>query len=442
MSSPIFSIPRTWRFPQAIGQQHFGADDFKAEASSFPCQQLHQPVQALGISGGVAVGEVVENGLSVVLNCQSERQECIVDIKRVLLKPCKIALQGDFFGFCFINLVKRFFEEIGHFQAGKVLEPCLNYQLFALVQVVSTAQEQVLVVHQSPSLFVGQAFSHLFTDMLQTSREQFEDMELVYHQVSVWQHLAHSLMVTRPHIGANNGDLFLHFGRQILQVVDDAGLLAVSQQVNNMMAVNVGKNATVLVQQVQLVNAQIKQLGFWKTRLNGIREFAEQNANQLFINAHFISNAGKGSAQGLRANVVDQALCHEMVFMHVRQGFKKGLATFAATIAFALNHDSHALVSDGNIQIQLGLDLMPVELVVSTVGTTRRRREALRLNVKVVFILVYHKDVIVGQPQKIQRHPSMLQIVESLFFLAWINTVKEGRRLLRAHSSDSTHFSE
>jgi len=72
---PVFAIAGTRCFPQTIGKEHFRSDDFKAEASAFPGQELHQTVQALGISGGIAVREVVEYCLSVVLDCHCQWQE-------------------------------------------------------------------------------------------------------------------------------------------------------------------------------------------------------------------------------------------------------------------------------------------------------------------------------------------------------------------------------
>src|SRR5436305_11887893 len=69
-SLPCFPISWTRYFPESIGQQDFSADRFKAVATSHTLGQLHPPIQTLGISGSVTVGEVVvKNGVSVVLNC-------------------------------------------------------------------------------------------------------------------------------------------------------------------------------------------------------------------------------------------------------------------------------------------------------------------------------------------------------------------------------------
>lgn len=71
----LFGIRWPVLLAKAIGQQDFCSDDFKAETSSFPCKELHKPVQTLGISGGGAVSEVVKNGVSIVLNSQGKRRK-------------------------------------------------------------------------------------------------------------------------------------------------------------------------------------------------------------------------------------------------------------------------------------------------------------------------------------------------------------------------------
>lgn len=430
-SLPRFVITRTRCFPQSIGEQHFGSDDFKAEASSFPGQKLHESVQTLGISGGVSIGEVVEDGITVVFNRQRERQEALVYIERDVLEPSKVTLQGNFFAWSFVDVVKRFLELVCGFQLRKVFEPCFNNQLLTFIQVMGTSQKQVAVVHQGPSLFVCQAFSYLPANVLQASREKFEDVELVYDQFCLWQYLAYSIAVARPHIGANDNDLLFHLGGQALQVTDNGCFLAVSKQVNNMVAVNISDDATILVQQVQLVNAQIELLGIWKTRLNGSRELAEQEADRPFCQSGIFSNAGEGSALRFRSNVVDQAQSHEMVLIHMGYRREEGAATSTTAVTLALNDDPNVFPSDRYVHIKLGLRFMPVELGVSAMGTARRRSDRLRLNVKIVFIFIYRNDAVVYQSQDIQRLFSLPEVLPHEFSSGREIPVTQERRLLR-----------
>ncbi len=63
-SLPHFVIAGARCFSQAVRQQHFGTDDFKAKAPSFAGQELHEAVQTFGVSGGHAVSKVVKNGVA------------------------------------------------------------------------------------------------------------------------------------------------------------------------------------------------------------------------------------------------------------------------------------------------------------------------------------------------------------------------------------------
>ena len=91
-----------------------------------------------------------------------------------------------------------------------------------------------------------------------------------------------------------------------------------------------------------------------------------------------LGNAGEGSMQRFGSNVVNQALCHEMVCVHVGQCLKEGSAASPTKVAFALDDNPNMLISDGNIHVQLRLDLMSVDLGMSTVSAARRRSDQLR----------------------------------------------------------------
>src|SRR5947209_5177193 len=184
-----------------IGQQYLCSDDFKTESTSFSGQNFYEAVQTFGVSSSVAVGEVVEDGIAIVLNGQCQRQKCFIDILGDALEPGNVALQGKFLCWSLIDVIERFFEAISSLQSGKVVEPCLNNQRLALIQVVGTSQEQVSVVHQGSPLSICQTFSHLSADVLQASREKFEDMELVYNQMGMRQYFAYSIVQMEDGVG-------------------------------------------------------------------------------------------------------------------------------------------------------------------------------------------------------------------------------------------------
>lgn len=439
---PFLVITRAVKFTQAIGEQHLCSDDLEAKASALPGQQLHESVQTFGISGGVAISKVIEYRLPIVLNCHCQRQKAIVVIRGDLFKPSKVALQGYLFGFCLIDLVKRFFEAVSDFQLWKVFEPCFNNELLAFIEVMSPTQKQVLIVHQASSGLIRQALAHSPADMFQATRKQLEDVEFVYHQVSMRQDLAYCIMVASPHISAYNDNLLFRLIRQSLQVTDNSSLLSVFEQIYDAMVVDIRDDTAILVEQVQLIDPQIKQIGIWKARLNISGELTKQGTDQLLINSYIIGNTSEGSAQCGLANVIDQALCHEMMLVHVGQALEEGLAASTTTIPFALNADPDPLVPDGYVHVRLRLYFVSVQLGVPTMSTTRWQNDTFCLNVKVVFILIYSNDAVVCQSKDIQEMRSLPDVLPHEFQSCREIPVTGERRLLRVSYSDSTHFSE
>jgi hypothetical protein len=294
---PRFSVTGTDGFSQAISQQDFSADGFKTVSASHTLSQLHQPVQALCVPGGVAVGEVVENGVPVVLNCQCKRQESFVDIKADVRQPCKVALQGSFFCLGLVDVVKRFFEMVGGFQTGKVFQPGFNDQGIMFIQIVGASQQQEPVMHQCSPLFVCKAFANFFTDSFQASREQLEDVKFVYNQSGMWQYLMHRIMVRSPHVCTDHGDVLLYGIGQASQITDNRCFGALSKQINDPVVLDISDHTAILMQQIQFVNAQVEQLGVWKAWLKVRREFAEESTNGTFSQTYFVSDAHKGSSQ-------------------------------------------------------------------------------------------------------------------------------------------------
>jgi len=382
---PSLSIAWPRCFPQAVGQQHFGADGFKTVSASHALRQLHQSVQAFSVPGGVSVGEVVENGVPVVLNGQRQRQEGFVDIKRNVCKPCKVALQGSCFCSGLVDVVKRFFEMVDGFQA---------------------------------------------------SREQLENMKLVYNQFGMWQNLMYRIMVASPHIRTHDGDMLFYGIGQVLQVPDNRGFGALSKQINDSVVGDIGDHTAVLMQQIQLVNPQVEQFGVWNVWLKGCGEFAKENTDRAFYQADFISDAHKGSSQCLLLDVGDQAIGHKMAFVHAWERLEEGTAASTTAIAVSLNRDPDALPSYWQVHEELRFFLMKVQLCVTAVGTLKWRSCKRHLEVKIVCIFIYYKNAKVIQAQEIQGHLSRKVLPKKFSFVVVFPVARE-RRLQRAYS---THF--
>ncbi len=437
---PSFPVARSRCFPQAVRQQYLGADCLKAISASHSLGQLHQTVQTFSVSSGVPVGEVVENGVPVVLYCQCEGHKSIKDFWGDLFEPGKVLLQGGFFCWGFVDAVKSFFEAIGGFQLGKVLQPGFKNQHLTFFQVVRASEQKEPIVHQGSALFVGQALSYLLADSFQTSRKQFQNMELVYNQLGIWQGFMCCIVVTGPHVSAHNGDALLCGGGQVVQIADNGCLGPISKQINNVMVMDIGDNTTVLMQQIQLVNAQVEQLVIWKARLNGSSELTEEGTDRAFHQASFISDAHKGSSQCFLLDVGDQAIGHEMAFVHGWHWLEEGTATSTTEKTIALNSDPNALSSNGQVHEQLRLSLVAMQLVMTAMGTLKRRGYQPHLEVKIMCMLIHDKNAKAIQPQEVQGHLSHCRILPKKFsFVVMFPVASEGR-LLRASCCYPTHF--
>jgi hypothetical protein len=439
---PLLVIGRTVNFSQSVRQQDFGANDLEAKASAFMGQNLHEAIQTLGVPGGYTVSEVSEDRISILFDGQDKGPEHISNIGGDLVQPGEIALTGFFFCLGLIDAVKSFLESVGSFQPGKVLEPSFKNERIMFVQGIRAFQQQESIMHQGSSLSICQVSSYLLANGFKTFVKQFQHMPFIGDQVDMRQNSMNSIVVSRPQIGTDDGDLFFHAVGQTLQIVDDRLLMAVTKQLDDLMMLNVSDDTSILVQQVQFIYAQVAYSRFWKTRLDTSSKFAKQKTNGSFCQPNFISDAGKRSAQSCLLNVTDQAVRHEVVFVHMGNWLKKGSMTGTTFIASTMNDDPDVLPSDRLVQVGLWFYLMPVQFRMAAMGTTRRRRDQLRLNVKVVFILIYRKDVVVGQSQDVQKALSPKKELPHKFSGSPEIPVASEGRLLRVSCFYSPHFYE
>jgi hypothetical protein len=437
---PCFSVAWPGCFPQSVCQQDFGANRFKAVSASHTLRQLHQSVQTFGIPGSIAVGEVGKDCVSVLFDSHGKRPEHISNIGGDLIEPCEIALEGFLLGGGFIDAIKGFLEPISGFQPGEVLQPGFKDQGFAFVQVVRASKQQEPVMHQGSALFVSQAFTDVFTNSFQAGRKQLQDMELVYNQFCMRQYLVCCIVITGPHIGSNDGDpLFCGIG-QVMQVTDNGWFVPISKQINDVAVVDISDHATILMQQVQFVNTQIEQLVVWKAGLDGSGELTEESADGTFYQAGFIGDADEGSSQCFLLNVGDQAIGHEMAFVHGWHWLKKGTAASTTKEPVALNGDPNALSSNGQIHEQLRFSLVAMQSVMSAMDALKRRSHQHHLEVKIMCLFIHHKNAKVRQAQEVQGHLSHCRILPKKFsFVVMFPVASEGR-LLRASCCYPTYF--
>lgn len=93
MSIPRISVCWAASSLQSTCLQDFGSQYIKAVATSGTLGQFDYSIETLSISCGVSMSEVVENGISIVLDGQREGQECINYVRCNLCKPGEVPLQ-------------------------------------------------------------------------------------------------------------------------------------------------------------------------------------------------------------------------------------------------------------------------------------------------------------------------------------------------------------
>lgn len=437
---PCFVIAWSRCFPQSVGQQHLCADGLKAVPTSHPLGQFHHTVETFGVSGSVPIGEVVEDGIAVVFDGQRKRQEGVGNIGGDLCKPGKVALQRIFLSRSFIDGVKVFFQAIGYLQLWEVPQPCLKNQGFAFIQIMRSPQQQEPIMHQGSPLFVGQALSYLLADGFQASREQFENVKLVYYQFGMWQDLMHRSVIRRPHVCANHRDALLYLIRQLAQVTEDRFFGAIPKQVNNGMVLDIDQDTAILTQQVQFINAQSKNACLWNTRLQVRCELVKERTNGRFSQTNFIGNTYKGSSECLVLNVRHQASRHGMTFVHVWKWLVERATTGTATIAAALNTNPNTLCTNGQVHKQLWSGFMTVQLGMLTVDTLKRRNYQFHLNMKIIVMFFSYKDAKISQAQEVQGQFSKCRVLPMTFSAVRVKVVAREGRLLQASYRDSTRY--
>ncbi len=246
------------------------------------------------------------------------------------------------------------------------------------------------------------------------------------------------IMVVRPHISTDNGDMFFCCIRQLLQIGNDGWFVPISKQINNLAVLYICDDTTILMQQVQFINPDacaLKGVG----DLQVLCGLLEDETHKLFINAYIVSNTGKCSPQRLLSNVQHQTFRHEMVFVHIVQWLEEGFVALTATIPSSVNQDTRSFSSDWNIHKQLLFHFMAIELFVVTVKTTSRNSHLLCADLVIMFMLIHCQNMSVRPTQYIRKPLSEGKVLPKIFFSLAVITVARERRLLQAHA---THFSD
>lgn len=246
-------------------------------------------------------------------------------------------------------------------------------------------EQQEPIMRHGPSLLIREALANVFADSFQASRKKFEHVKLVYDQFGMWQDLIDCIMVASPHIRTYNGNMLFCAIWQALQVVDDCWFMPISEQINDLMVLNIRDDAAVLVEQIQFINSDTCAVD--DADLCVFVSFLKDAANCSFIQSRIIGDAGESPSEGLLSNVENQAFGHHVVFVHVVKRFEKCFAAGSALIAPSDDVDGYAFPSNGNVHEQLGPGSVSIQQGAGAMRAARNNRLLLGGNVVVVCVL-------------------------------------------------------
>jgi len=258
-------------------------------------------------------------------------------------------------------------------------------------------------------------------------------MKVVDHHFRLWQDELGGVEVGTPHVHTNQGNLILV--GQTVQVIDNSRLVPISQQINDAAVADVANDATGLVEQMNLVNAD----GGTHSRMVCLRILGgllENAPDGSLIDSNVIGYTGKRSPDRLAGKIEHQALRHQVMFVHVVKWLQKGLMALSALIAPSYDIDPCAFSSDGDVHEQLWPGSVSIQQRAGAMRTARNHRLLLGGDLEVMRILLHGQNAPMGPAKNIQWVLPLPQILPRLFFQGPVITVKEGERL-RIHS---THF--
>jgi hypothetical protein len=401
--------------------QDSGSQYLKAKATRIALRGFDQSVQCLCVGIGDSMIKVGEYGFVPVGNSREQGVKCLLQFGGNTQLPLLIAALGLCSRGCLPDVEKRLFEPIRTFQFREVLGPGFQDQVLRLVQITVAMQQDVAVMHQSASGGVGEFCSQGFAYCFKAFIRHFDHMKVINDHLRLWQHEANGIKIRTPHVHTDQGDFRLF--RQAVQVVGDSNFVPVSKQIYDLPLGDVTDHTTGLVKQVNFIDPDTRAMSNGASFCMRIG-FLEDTANSTLVYAGIIGNAGKGSPERLLCNIEHQALCHHVMLIHSFQWLIEGLVAGAATVALSDNQEGGSLASDGNIQKQLGLYLMPVQTGRAAMRATQRHRDLFGGDLIVVFVLIDRQNTIVRPTKYVQEMLSWLKILldefsEPLAFPVW-----------------------
>lgn len=429
MKRPIFSVLGMRLCTQSASQQNLGANGFKRIATTHARGDFGQAIERFGGRIRVPVVKISHDLLIPIFHSSEQRMKGGFQFGRKAMQPCMVQIERLALILSIPDIKELFLQCVSGLKQGKVERPRFQDERLTLGQISTPTQKNVPIVHQPASFGVAQSCTQFFAHGVQTGIGKFDDVEVVHNDRSMRQQIIASLFVRLPHVHADTGNSCSDRYRQTLQILLDTLFIPVAQEINDEAAFNIGQNTARFVQQIDFINAQDGH-----RLVNGLlREMGgrltKERANRPFIQANIVSDTSEGPAQSFMVNVVDQAIRHEVMFIHIFEWLKERAVTRPALIALAMNEDADTFCSNGLIHYQLLLDPVLIKQSTPAMDTTDRRSDQLRLDSKVMLLLINTESTIVRQAQEVQGHLSQI-ILPDEFHIRRVKPVARERRLL------------
>ena len=234
-------------------------------------------------------------------------------------------------------------------------------------------------------------------------------MELVDHDLGVRDNHLAGISVGCPHIHRHVLNLVSAF--EVVQVVNDRVFVAVRQQLDNRIVLDVG-NHTTRLDKVDFVNPHPLRRLEPDGLLQLVHVIAKHRPDGIFSATHFFGDAGKGALDRLPAHPVGQAGSHEAFVVHVRQRLVKRLGAGPALKASGVDVQPDPATMHRQIAHHLLTASEPYQVVGLAKLALEGRLFGFCADVVVVVVFFQRNDGVGGQIQNVRGHGFALGLRE------------------------------
>jgi len=283
-----------------MSEQQLKADHVERITTAKAVRHLDHAVQAFRVGVGITAPKVAENLALPVPDGHLKRVESFGDGKGQAVLP---SLVGGHCGLgisVVVDVKEPFLVIVSVSQFRTAFAPDCQLGLMLIVQIAATPQKNVAGTHQVETNTSLERALVFLPDFVQAFVGDLGDVELVHDDASLGQDGFDGVFIRLPHVNADNLDVV--FAVQLPEVFANGGVFALGQQVNNRIFLKVGDDATVLANEVKLINPDDAAGHRLQFLFPVVRVAPKDVPDNVLINADLVSDMGKRLVNGLVFN--------------------------------------------------------------------------------------------------------------------------------------------